>query len=42
MAIRAKLPGRGSAVWMRYAGDVESRNPNSSQTIDGIVYGTKD
>jgi len=28
--------------WMRYAGLVESGNPQSSQSIDEIVYGDKD
>jgi hypothetical protein len=27
---------------MRYAGLVESRSPQSSQSIDEIVYGNKD
>ncbi|MGA3234860.1 MAG: CopG family transcriptional regulator [Bryobacteraceae bacterium] len=42
MAVRDKLPAQGSAPWMRYAGDVESGDPNSSQAIDEIVYGAKD
>jgi hypothetical protein len=42
MAVRDKLPAKDAAPWMRYAGDVESGNPNSSQTIDEIVYGAKD
>lgn len=41
-AIREMLPARAGAPWMRYAGFVESGNPQSSQTIDDIVYGTKD
>jgi len=41
-AVRDKLPARGDAPWMRYAGMVESGDPNSSQSIDDIVYGTKD
>jgi hypothetical protein len=28
--------------WMRYAGFVESGDPNSSQSIDEIVYGSED
>jgi len=36
------LPPSGKAVWMRYAGLVESGNPRSSQSIDEIVYGFKD
>jgi hypothetical protein len=39
-AIRRMLPPSGEAVWMRYAGLVESGNPLSSQSIDEIVYGS--
>lgn len=42
MAVRDKLPAQSVAPWMRYAGDVESGDPNSSQNIDDIVYGAKD
>jgi hypothetical protein len=42
MAVRDKLPAKGAAPWMRYAGDVESGDPKSSQTIDEIIYGAKD
>ena len=41
-AIRQTLPARSGAPWMRYAGMIESGNSESSQTIDEIVYGTKD
>jgi hypothetical protein len=41
-AIRRVLPPSGKPVWMRYAGLVESGNPRSSQSIDEIVYGSKD
>lgn len=41
-AIRLGLPARGQAPWMRYAGLVESGNPASSQTVDEVVYGSKD
>lgn len=41
-ALRQVLPPRGEAPWMRYAGLVESGDPRSSQSIDEIVYGTKD
>ena len=41
-AIRQSLPPRGQGPWMRFAGDVETGNPRSSQTIDEIVYGQKD
>jgi hypothetical protein len=41
-AIRQVLPARNEAPWMRYAGLVESGDIRSSQTVDEIVYGTKD
>ena len=41
-AVREQLPVRGEGAWMKYAGFVESGDPNSSRTIDEIVYGTKD
>jgi hypothetical protein len=43
-AIRHDLPprGRSPAPWMRYAGFVESGNSRSSQTVDEVVYGSKD
>jgi hypothetical protein len=41
-AVRQALPLRGDAPWMRYIGFVESGDPRSSQTIDEIVYGSKD
>jgi Ribbon-helix-helix protein, copG family len=41
-AIRDSLPVQRTAPWMRYIGFVESGNPNSSQTVDEIVYGVKD
>ncbi len=41
-AIRHGLPQRSTAPWMRYAGLVESGNPDSSQTVDEVVYGSKD
>ncbi len=41
-AIRAVLPPSTKTPWMRYAGLVESGNPRSSQSIDEIVYGSKD
>ena len=41
-AIRRMLPPSRKEVWMRYAGLVESGNPRSSQSIDEIVYGSKD
>jgi hypothetical protein len=41
-AIRRVLPPSGQPAWMRYAGLIESGNPQSSQKIDDIVYGSKD
>jgi len=41
-AIRNALPPGGQPPWMRYAGLVESGNPQSSQSIDEIIYGRKD
>ena len=41
-AIRETLPAQGDGPWMRYAGFVESGDRRSSQSIDDIVYGTKD
>ena len=41
-ALRQALPANDQAPWMRYAGFVESGDPNSSQSIDELVYGSKD
>ena len=41
-AIRQVLPVPGEGPWMKYAGFVESGDSNSSQSIDDIVYGSKD
>ena len=41
-ALQQVLPANAQAPWMRYAGLVESGDPNSSQSIDEIVYGSKD
>ena len=41
-ALRKVLPVKRDKPWMKYAGDVESGNPRSSQEIDEIVYGHKD
>jgi hypothetical protein len=41
-ALRQVLPVNDRAPWMRYAGFVDSGDPNSSQSIDEIVYGSKD
>lgn len=41
-SVRTVLPVDASKPWMRYAGMVESGDPNSSQRIDEVVYGRKD
>jgi len=41
-ALRETLRPTGDGAWMRYAGFVESGDRRSSQSIDAIVYGTKD
>ena len=44
-AIRSALPIprlRDQPRWMRYAGLVESGNPQSSQSIDEVICGDKD
>ena len=41
-SLRRVLPIDQSKPWMRYAGMVESGDPQSSQHIDDIVYGQKD
>ena len=40
-SLRALLPVDDSKPWMRFAGMIESGDPNSSQRIDEIVYGHK-
>jgi hypothetical protein len=40
-AIQSVLPPSGQPNWMRYAGLVESGNPQSCRSIDAIVYGDK-
>src|ERR1700722_7274019 len=42
MAVRDKLPAKDAAPGMRYHGDGESGDPNSTPTTDEIVYGAKD
>lgn len=42
-AISHSLPtGSSDRPWMRYAGFVATGIENSSQTIDEVVYGSKD
>lgn len=40
-SLRNVLPADESAPWMRYAGMIETGDPQSSQRIDEIVYGQK-
>jgi hypothetical protein len=41
-SLRWLVPADQSQPWMRYAGMVESGDPNSSRRIDEVVYGQKD
>jgi hypothetical protein len=43
-SIRQNLPIGTEKAWMRYAGIVQTGDPKSSasESIDGLVYGTKD
>jgi hypothetical protein len=40
-SLRSVLPVDESKPWMRYAGMVESGDPQSSLHIDDVVYGQK-
>jgi len=40
-AVRNALPANETQPWMRYAGMVETGDPDSSRHIDDIVYGHK-
>jgi len=41
-SLRTALPIDESKPWMRYAGMVETGDPDSSRRIDDVVYGRKD
>ncbi len=41
-SLRAILPVDETKPWMRYAGMVETGDPESSRNIDELVYGRKD
>ena len=41
-ALRTMLPADPRKPWMRFAGMVDSGDPNSSRKVDDIVYGQKD
>jgi hypothetical protein len=40
--LRSVIPVDESKPWMRYAGMVETGDPESSRRIDEVVYGRKD
>ena len=40
-SLRTMIPADESRPWMRYAGMVESGDPDSSRNVDDIVYGQK-
>ncbi len=41
-SLRSVLPVDETRPWMRYSGMVATGDPDSSQTIDDVVYGNKD
>ena len=41
-AVRQTLPPQGDQPWMRYAGFIATGDEHSSQSIDEVVYGSKD
>jgi hypothetical protein len=41
-SIRQSLPPQGQGQWMAFAGLVETGDPDSSRSIDELVYGRKD
>lgn len=41
-SLRALLPADESKPWMRYAGMLETGDPESSQHIDELIYGRRD
>jgi hypothetical protein len=41
-SLRSVIPVDESKPWMRYAGMVETGDPESSRHIDDVVYGRKD
>ena len=40
-ALRDKPPVDSDKPWMRYAGMVQSGDPDASVTIDDVIYGVK-
>ncbi len=41
-SLRSVLPLQKQKPWMRYAGDISTGDPHSSQKIDSLIYGHKD
>jgi hypothetical protein len=41
-SLRTMIPADETKPWMRFAGFVASGDPQSSQSIDDVVYGEKD
>ena len=41
-ALRQAAPVPNEPAWMRFAGMVESGDSRSSQSVDEVVYGSKD
>ncbi|MCL4555031.1 MAG: ribbon-helix-helix protein, CopG family [Actinobacteria bacterium] len=41
-SLRGVLPVDETKPWMRYAGMVETGDPESSRSIDDLVYGSTD
>lgn len=41
-SLRSVLPVDESKPWMRYAGMIESGDPDSSRKIDEVVYGQQE
>jgi hypothetical protein len=41
-AVRDALPPAKGGEWMRFAGFVESGDPDSSRSVDDVIYGAKD
>lgn len=41
-SLRQVLPHQKGKPWMKYAGDVQTGDPQSSQKIDEIIYGQKE
>jgi hypothetical protein len=40
-SLRGVIPADETKPWMRHAGMVETGDPNSSRSIDDVIYGQK-